>query len=98
MYINDRMIRSFGNKAPRRFFEDDDRRGLPADQLQRIAGRSAALDVATKPEDMNSAGYRFHQPTGDMKGFHAARVTGHQRIVFRFEDGDAHDVDHLDDH
>lgn len=47
---------------------------------------------------MNIAGYHFHRPAGDMKGFYSVRVTGNWRIVFRFEDGDAFDVDHLDYH
>jgi proteic killer suppression protein len=70
----------------------------PGDQLQRIAGRLATLDAAKTPEDMNIAGYHFHRPAGDMKGFYSVRVTGNWRIVFRFEDGDAFDVDHLDYH
>ena len=29
-------------------------------------------------------------------GFHAVWVTGNWRIIFRFVDGDAYDLDHLD--
>ncbi len=31
-------------------------------------------------------------------GFHAVWVTGNWRIIFRFVDGDAYDLDHLDYH
>lgn len=47
---------------------------------------------------MNVAGFGFHKLTGDLKGFHAVKVTGNWRIIFRFEDGDAFDVDHVDYH
>ncbi len=33
---------------------------------------------------------------GEYAGFHAVWVTGNWRIIFRFVDGDAYDLDHLD--
>jgi toxin HigB-1 len=92
------MIRTFKSKVLRRLFEDGDARGLPADQVTRIENRLATLDASTAAEDMNVAGYGFHKLTGDLKGFYAVRVTGNWRIIFRFEDGDALDVDHVDYH
>ena len=35
---------------------------------------------------------------GDMKGTWSVTISGNWRVVFRFEDGDAHDVDFLDYH
>jgi toxin HigB-1 len=92
------MIRTFKSKALRRLFEDGDARGVPSDQVNRIENRLATLAASTAAEDMNVAGYGFHKLTGDLKGFYAVRVTGNWRIVFRFEDGDAFDVDHVDYH
>ena len=71
---------------------------MPADQVSRIENRLASLDAAKTQEDMNIAGYGFHRLVGDLKGHFAVKVTGHWRIIFRFEDGDAHDVDHVDYH
>jgi toxin HigB-1 len=92
------MIVSFRHKALRRFFEDDDRRGLPADQCGRIGVLLAALDEARLIEDMNRPSFRLHLLKGDLKGYWAVTVRANWRIVFRFEDGDAHDVDYLDYH
>ena len=92
------MIRSFKNKALRRLFEDEDRSAIPPDQVNRIENRLATLDAAKAAEDMNVAGYGFHQLTGDLKGFYAVRITKNWRIIFRFENGDAFDVDHIDYH
>jgi proteic killer suppression protein len=92
------MIRSFKSKKLRKLFEDGDARGLPADQISRIENRLAAIDAARRIEDIDIAGYRLHALGGDLKGFHAVWITGNWRVIFRFEDGDAYDLDHLDYH
>ena len=56
------------------------------------------LDTATKPEDMNIPGYRFHRLTGDRKDMYSVSVTGNWRITFRFDGEDAIDVDLEDYH
>ncbi|MGK2959526.1 MAG: type II toxin-antitoxin system RelE/ParE family toxin, partial [Acidimicrobiales bacterium] len=89
---------SFKNKALRRLFEDEDKSGIPPDQVNRIENRLTTLDAAKAAEDMTIAGYGFHQLTGDLKGFYAVRITRNWRIIFRFENGDAFDVDHIDYH
>jgi len=92
------MIRSFKSKKLRKLFEDGDSRGLPADQISRIENRLATIDAARRVEDIDIAGYRLHALGGDLKGFHAVWITGNWRVIFRFEDGDAYDLDHLDYH
>jgi toxin HigB-1 len=42
--------------------------------------------------------YRLHALKGDLKGFHAVTVRANWRIIFRFEDGDAFDIDFVDYH
>ena len=92
------MIKSFRNKALRKLYENGDRSGLPFSQIDRIENRLGTLDAAREAEDMNVAGYGFHKLTGNLKGFYAVKITGNWRLVFRFEDGDAWDVDHLEYH
>ena len=92
------MIKAFKSKALRRLFEDGDTRGIPADQVTRLENRLSTLDAAEKADDLNVAGYGFHKLTGDLKGFYAIKVTGNWRLIFRFEDGDVLDVDHVDYH
>ena len=48
--------------------------------------------VASEP------GWRLHQLGGDLAGFWSVRITGNWRIVFRFENGEAIDVDLVDYH
>lgn len=92
------MIASFKSKRLRKLFEDGDARGLPADQVSRIENRLSTIDAARVIEDCKVAGYRLHRLGGDYDGFHAVWITGNWRIIFRFDDGDAFDVDHLDYH
>jgi proteic killer suppression protein len=47
---------------------------------------------------MNLPGLRLHPLIGDLKGFWAVTVRANWRIVFRFEDGHAYDVDLTDYH
>ena len=43
-------------------------------------------------------GFRLHPLKGELRGFRAVDVSGTWRIVFRFEEGAAFDVDLLDYH
>jgi proteic killer suppression protein len=92
------MIRSFQHKGLKRLFEDDDRRKLPAEDADKIARILARLDAAESPEDMDIPGFRLHPLKGDLKGFWAVSVRANWRVIFRFRDGDACDVDYLDYH
>ena len=56
------------------------------------------LNASAVPDDMNVPGFRLHQLKGDLAGFRAVTVRANWRIVFRFEDGHAVDVDYLDYH
>ncbi len=49
-------------------------------------------------EEADIPGYRLHPLTGSLKGFWSVRVTGNWRIIFRFENGTAWDVDLKDYH
>jgi len=56
------------------------------------------LDGAQKAKDMNFPGSDFHLLKGDLKGFFSVHVNGNWTIIFRFEKGDAHDVNLIDYH
>jgi proteic killer suppression protein len=92
------MIRTFRHKGLRRLFVDDDPRGVRpeyADKLRRILAR---LHAARAVSDMDLPGYRLHPLKGELKGFYAVTVQANWRVIFRFADGDAQDVDFVDYH
>jgi toxin HigB-1 len=92
------MIESSRHKGLRLFFEDDDRRKVSPDHANRIRLILSALNEAGRIEDMNQPTFRLHTLKGDREGFWAVTVRANWRIIFRFADGRARDVDLIDYH
>ncbi len=92
------MLRTFRHRGLKRLFERGDKSKLRGDQVERIEEILSRLDAASGARDLNTPGYRLHPLKGDMQGFWSIRVTANWRIVFRFEEGDACDVDLTDYH
>lgn len=92
------MIESFKHKGLKRLFEEDDRSRLPPDMADRITRIISLLDVASTIQDMDQPSLRLHALKGDLKGFWAVTVRANWRIVFRFADGTASDIDFVDYH
>ena len=64
----------------------------------RVALALADLADARKPLDLDLPGYRLHPLKGRLKGYWSISISGNWRVIFRFEDGDAYDVDLIDYH
>ena len=92
------MIRSFRHRGLRRLYERDDPSRISADQLDRITLALADLDIASQPGDLDLPGYRLHPLRGDRQGSWTISISGNWRITFRFQAGDAYDVDLVDYH
>jgi proteic killer suppression protein len=92
------MIRRFRHRGLRRLYEDDDRRGVNAEHIDKITRVLAFLTRAARPEDMNLPGFRLHPLKGELAGYWSVTIRANWRIIFRFEDGDVTDVDFLDYH
>ncbi len=92
------MVASIRHRELRRLFEQDDPSKVRADQVERIRSVLALLDAADSPQGMNVPGLRLHRLKGQYRGSWSVTVSGNWRIVFRFEGGDAYDVDLVDYH
>ena len=92
------MIRSFRHKGLKRLFERGDARGIRPDHVEKVENILAVLNRARVPEDMNLPGFRLHRLTGDLKGYWAVTVRANWRVIFRFREGDAHNVELTDYH
>lgn len=82
----------------KRLFEDGERKGIRPEFLDKVENILFVLNRATTPDDMDLPGFRLHPLKGDLRGFWAVTVRANWRIVFRFEDGAAADVDLVDYH
>jgi len=56
------------------------------------------LQAAQQIEGLNVPTFRLHPLTGDLKGFWSITVRANWRVIFRFEDGKALDIDLVDYH
>jgi proteic killer suppression protein len=69
-----------------------------AGAFEKLRDILALLDRSRKPGDMNVPGFRLHPLKGSLTGHWAVWVSGNWRVTFRFEDGDAVDLDYVDYH
>jgi toxin HigB-1 len=92
------MIVSFKHRGLKRLFERGDRSQIGAGLINKVENILAALDAADTPQALDLPGYRLHPLKGDRRGFWAVTVRADWRIIFRFENGDALDVELVDYH
>jgi proteic killer suppression protein len=92
------MIRSIRHGGLRRLYEDNDQRGIMAEHVVKLRDILARLDAAGAVSDMDVPGFRLHPLKGDFKGFWAVTVRANWRVIFRFANRAALDVDYVDYH
>ena len=93
------MIRSFADKGTAKVFRRQRVRALPP-KLQRVAlRRLLVLDAAERLDDLRvPPGNRLENLSGNRRGQHSIRINDQWRICFRWDRGDAHDVEIVDYH
>lgn len=92
------MIRSFGDKRTEALFADD-----LVPQFQGVARRAKrkleALNAASRLEDLKlPPSNRLEKLRGELKDFYSIRVNEQWRVIFKWLDGDAHQVRIVDYH
>ncbi len=92
------MIVRFRHRGLRRLFERGDRSQVNAAFVDKVERILARLDASSVPEEMDAPGFSLHPLRGDLKDFWAVTVSRNWRVIFRFQGGDAVDVDLVDYH
>lgn len=93
------MIRSFVGAETERFFSTGKSRRLPAAILTRAAMRLTQLNAAIRVDDLRMPpSNRLEALKADRTGQWSVRVNDQWRICFRFDSGDAYDVEIVDYH
>ena len=92
------MIGNIRHKGLAALYYDDHTRGLKQSLVKRLRQILALLATAVAVEDMNLPGLQLHQLKGDLADFYAVSVSGNWRVIFRFAEGRAIDIDLLDYH
>ena len=93
------MIKTFADKETLELYETGKSKRLPPDIRKRAMRRLEYLDLATGLEDLKvPPSNRLHELQRERKGQYSISVNDQWRICFRFEDGDAYDVELTDYH
>jgi proteic killer suppression protein len=93
------VIRDFADKEAAKIWEGTPSRRLPSD-IQNVARRKLRmLNSASNLDDLRiPPANRLEALRGDRKGQHSIRINDQWRICFRWQDGDAYDVEIVDYH
>ena len=92
------MIKSWKHKGLKRFYEIGSKSGIQGKHAKILRMLLFQLTNSVKPEDMNTPGNGFHGLKGKLQGYHAVKVSGNWRLIFRFKDESATNVDLIDYH
>jgi proteic killer suppression protein len=93
------VIRSFRDRETEKVLERNRSKRLPADVQRRAHRKLLILDAAGALEDLRiPPGNRLERLAGDRAGQYSIRINDQWRICFRWERGDAHDVEITDYH
>jgi toxin HigB-1 len=92
------VIRSFSDKATEALFRDERVR-----QFEGIARRAKrkpeAVNAACRLDDLTiPPSNRLEKLRGDLKEFHSIRINDQWRVIFRWIDGEPHEVRIVDYH
>ncbi len=93
------MVQTFADKVTERLFNREPVKRLPP-RVQRPALRKLLiLDAAESLDDLrNPPGNRLEKLHGDREGQYAIRINDQWRICFRWDAGDAYEVEVTDYH
>ena len=92
------MIKNIRHKGLKRLYEQDDPRGVLPEHAAKLHDILARLDIAPAVSQMDVPGFRLHPLKGDRKGFWGVTVRANWRVIFRFVEGNALDVEYVDYH
>lgn len=92
------MIADFGDKQTEKLWHAK-RTRFPADLLQRAMNKLNILDAVTTLDTLRiPPSNRLETLKGDRTGQHSIRINDQWRICFRWDSGNAHDVEISDYH
>lgn len=96
------MIQSIADRTTQDIFDGDSSkasRHLPLDLHSKAQRLLDLINAAGNINDLRvPPGNRLEALKGNLKGFHSVRINDQWRVIFRWMEGDAHDVQIVDYH
>jgi proteic killer suppression protein len=79
-------IRNIVHKGLKRLYSEDNRKGVPADAVDKLRKMLAFLQDMEDADELHSIPvWKAHQMTGDRKGTWSLHVTRNWRLTFRID-------------
>jgi toxin HigB-1 len=93
------VIRTFSDRRTQELFVHGRAVRLPPDLVRRAVRKLEYIDLATSLDDLKEPpGNRLHALGGGRRGQYAIAINAQWRICFRFDHGDAFEVEITDYH
>lgn len=93
------MIQSFADKETEKIFRQERSSKLPNDIQKRALIKLLMIDASEDEKDLLiPPSNRFEHLKGSLKGYCSIRINDQWRIVFKYKDGDAFEVEIGDYH
>ncbi|MBW2431920.1 MAG: type II toxin-antitoxin system RelE/ParE family toxin [Deltaproteobacteria bacterium] len=93
------MIKTFADRHTREVYVKGKSKRIAPDIIKRAVRRLEYIDLATCLDDLKvPPSNRLHALKGDRKGQYAISINDQWRICFKFDEGDAYDVEITDYH
>ena len=93
------MIERFKCRETEKIWQGDYSRKFPRDIQNTMRRKLRMLHAATRIIDLTSPpGNRLEKLSGDREGQYSIRVNNQWRVCFRWEEGNAHEVEIVDYH
>lgn len=93
------MIKSFKSKNCQELYIEGKSKFYPYELHTRALRKLDILDASNTLEDLKSPpSNRLHSLEDDLKGFYSISINMKWRVIFKFENGEATDVDIVDYH
>ena len=92
------MIQSFRHSGLEDIYHNRGVRRVAPEHAARLRRIITGLDQISEPQGLYLLGFRFHPLSGRFQGYYSISVSANWRVIFRFENGNAYDVDYLDYH
>jgi proteic killer suppression protein len=93
------VFKTFADRQTEELFRTGTSKKVPADVAHRALRKLEAVNAAVQVSDLKvPPGNRLHELKGDRAGQRAICVNDQWRICFRFDGGDAYDVEFCDYH
>ena len=92
------MIKNIKHKGLKRLYEKGDKSKLRRDIADKAELYLSILNEADNLDECDILGFGLHELKGDLKGYWSVVVSRNHRLIFRFKNGTAYDIDLVDYH